>query len=265
MLTILLIVVIVIFLGVVYYKQTVQEYKLNQIEWTQRERIPELLEEGTPFVIRSIPNCPVWNRQDITKRPVFKELADWVRAVPATAAIPWNERMATMYGAQAALDPWLEETLVPHLGGMWEWMPWLFKREVQTWVGRRGLYVQRAMWSVIFPTDGEVVVTLMSAKEDRYMPAAWEGRFAHEFTAADTPYVGQLKYLDVKLRPGVALFVPAHWRMSWDVEEGATVLPCVCLYNLHTPISRLARALGGTRVTSVASPSKQPVQMQLEE
>jgi hypothetical protein len=243
MLTILLIVVIVIFLGVVYYKQTVQEYKLNQIEWSQVDRMPELMEEGTPFIIRSIPHCPVWNHADIMARPTFKDLADWMKVAPANAMMPWHEKMARMYGEQAALDPWLEETWSPQLGGVWKWLPLLFKREVQTWVGRRGLYLQRAMWTLIFPTDGEIVVTLMSAKEDRYMPAAWEGRFAHEFTAADTPYVSKLKYLDVKLRPGVALFVPAHWRMSWDVAEETDRLPCVCLYNLHTPISRMATAL----------------------
>lgn len=243
MLTLILITCICLFLGAVFYKQTVQEYKLNQIEWNQRERIPELCEEGTPFIVRSAPPCPVWNGADVLARPVFADLATWVRAAPPSANMPWHRRMSLQYGKDAVLAPWLEETWLPQLGHLRSTLPTLFPVEIQAWVGGRGLYPLKAMWTMICPTDGEVIVTLMSAKEDKYLPAQYLGKAPHEFTIADTPYVGHIKYLDVKLRPGVALFVPAHWKVAWSVADGCEKIPFVCLYSLHTPISKLATLL----------------------
>ena len=243
MLTGILIVCILIFLGAVFYKQTVQEYKLNQIEWSQRERIPELLEEGTPFVVRSAPLCPVWNATDVGARAVFTDLATWVQAAPPTAKMPWHRRMSLQYGKDAVLAPWLEETWLPHTGTLRSTFPALFPQEIQAWVGGRGLYPLKAMWSIIFPTEGDIIVTLMSAKEDKYLPVQYFGKSPQEFTNADTPYVSKLKYLDIKLRSGVALFVPAHWKVAWAAADDTSRIPFVCIYSLHTPISKLAAML----------------------
>lgn len=255
MLTWILLIVILFFLGAVFYKQTIQEYKLNQIEWSQADRLGEMLEEGTPFIVRSIPSCPVWRRVDVEARADFKELADWVRAVRGDGVMPWRPALAAAYGRQVNMGPWLDEIWQPHMPRIWSLASFLFPREVQVWAGGRGLYEQKAAWTMIFPTEGEVIVTMMSKKEDKYMPAAWQGRFADSFTTADSAYVSQLKYLDVKLRPGAALFVPAHWKVSFAVVDADAdgALPFVCMINYHTPISKLA-SLGSASAVAVAPP-----------
>ncbi len=251
----ILIICILFFLGAVFYKQTIQEYKLNQIEWSQADRLGELLEEGTPFVLRSTPICPVWTAADVRQRAEFKELADWVAAAGADAQMPWHEHMASIYGRKALLEPWLDEIWTPVLPRIRSYIPFLFPRDIQVWAGGRGLYTQRAAWTLLFPTDGSVVVTMMSTKEDKYMPAAWQGRFADSFTVADSPYVTQLKFLDVKLRPGTALFIPAHWKVSWAATPApAEKMPFVCLIGLHTPISKLATVLA----PAAAAPRPKP-------
>jgi hypothetical protein len=99
---------------------------------------------------------------------------------------------------------------------------------------------------------------MMSKKEDKYMPAGWQGRFADSFTVADSPYVSQLKYLDIKLRPGTALLVPAHWKVSWagaaGADKGTAELPFMAIIGLHTPISKLATLAAG----SVIAPRPKP-------
>ena len=246
MLTWILIICIIFFLGAVFYKQTIQEYKLNQIEWNQGDRIGELFEEGTPFIVRSTPICPVWTNADVSQRSDFKELADWVSVVDAQGIMPWHDHMATIYGKKALLDPWLDEIWTPVLPRIRSILHFLFPRDVQVWAGGRGLYEQKAAWTLLFPTQGAIIVTMMSKKEDKYMPAGWQGRFADSFTVADSPYVSQLKYLDIKLRPGTALFIPAHWKVSWTaapLTETDAILPFVAIIGLHTPISKLATAV----------------------
>lgn len=235
----ILLIGIIFFLGTIFYKQTVQEYKLNQIEWTQVESsvsaLADLFDEGTPFIVRNTPVSPVWNMMDICSRGEFKELADWAKSAPTDSIMPWHAHMASHYGQTANIDPWLDETWLQHIPFQRRLIP----RELQLWVGGRGLYQERAAWVAVMPTEGSVLATIMTTKEDKYLPAGWRGRFADSFTQADTPYVAQIKYLDIKLRAGTALFLPAHWKLSWQTAS-TEEMPFICMMYLHTPISKLA-------------------------
>jgi hypothetical protein len=70
--------------------------------------------------------------------------------------------------------------------------------------------------------------------------------FPDEFTAKDTPFVADVKYMDVILRPGNGLFMPAHWFVSWKSHVVATsseksaALPMVGTISYHSPVSLLA-------------------------
>ena len=63
-----------------FYKQSICEFRINQIEWSQKDNIQELLHEKIPLVIRTIPSAAFWTNADVTNRscydsiPVFKEL-----------------------------------------------------------------------------------------------------------------------------------------------------------------------------------------------
>jgi hypothetical protein len=71
---------------------------------------------------------------------------------------------------------------------------------------------------------------------ESFLPAQWINRFPTDFTAKDTPFLTELKYIDIILRPGTALFIPPHWFVSYI----GSVLPLVCTISYHTPISYLA-------------------------
>ena len=244
----ILLIGILFFLSAVFYKQTVQEYKLNQIEWIQIDSISELIDEGTPFIIRNTPQSPVWNMTDIRSRDTFKELADWAAHVKTDAIMPWHSHMASHYASLANMDPWIDETWIQHIPFQRRLIP----RELQLWAGGRGLYQERAAWVAVMPTEGTIIATVMTTKEDKYLPSNWRGRFADSFTQADTPYVSQIKYLDIKLRAGTVLFLPAHWKLSWQTASEEE-LPFVCIMHLHTPISKLASLIPVTASAASAA------------
>jgi hypothetical protein len=58
-------------------------------------------------------------------------------------------------------------------------------------------------------------------------------------TVYDTPFVGDLKFMDIVVRPGHMLIMPSHWFVCWT---GLTEqCPMVCSVEYHTPISRLIK------------------------
>ena len=101
------------------------------------------------------------------------------------------------------------------------------------------------------------MVNLITTGQDDYLPHPWEGTFPSLYTIGDTPYVWSIKFMDVILRPGHALFVPAHWKIAWEPTEEMMELgvPFVCTVDLHTPWSWLATK-AWIRATTPVVPQK---------
>jgi hypothetical protein len=88
--------------------------------------------------------------------------------------------------------------------------------------------------------DGEITLTIMPENVQTSLPANWLGCFPANLTIKDTPFVGDLKFIDIILRPGNCIFMPAHWFVSWTTTAAATKTPMVGTISYHTPISYLA-------------------------
>jgi hypothetical protein len=54
----------------------------------------------------------------------------------------------------------------------------------------------------------------MTEHQEQFLPKGWRGRFPERFTVQDTPLVGEIKYITIKVRPGTLLCVPTHWFVS---------------------------------------------------
>jgi len=248
----LLALVVVFFLGVLFYKQRIEEYRLNQIEWPQREQLGELQEERIPIVVRGMPRAPIWTYADIEARDQFstlrvgdggETLPAWIKGAGPDSAVPYGVAVAESLAQIALVESWLASTWLPVMEGVRRALPTLFPMIPSVWAGAHGLTAAKAQWTLLFPTDGEMVVTLMNDKEKAFLPKGWEGSFPRSYTAADTPFVGSINYIDVILRPGHALWIPAHWKYAWENLEGAPSVPLVCKVDVHTPISLAAARL----------------------
>lgn len=244
--------VVVFFLGVLFYRQRIEEYRLNQIEWPQREQLGELQEERIPIVVRGMPRAPIWTYTDVQARGQYSTLRvgaeglalpNWISTAGPDSAAPYGAAVAESLAQIAMVEPWLAATWLPSLEAVRRALPTLFPMIPSVWAGARGLTTSQAQWTLLFPTDGEIVVTLMNDKEKAFLPAGWEGTFPRAYTAADTPFVGSLNYIDIILRPGHALWIPAHWKYAWENLEGAPSVPLVCKVDVHTPISLAAARL----------------------
>ena len=81
-------------------------------------------------------------------------------------------------------------------------------------IGELGLRKTTGRTTLIYPTSGSFEVTLLTEHQEKFLPSGWRGRFPEVFTLQDTPLVGEIKYITIKLRPGHMLCLPTHWFYS---------------------------------------------------
>lgn len=246
MLEIILIVFILFLILTFFYKQAVCEFRINQIEWSQKDNISSLLNEKVPLVLRTIPSATFWTHDDITLRPCYKDipifqetkLTEWILSSTPDSICPWKypqaEIIATASNVNIWAKKWLNNIIINPLLKLW-----MFPK-YHCWAGNIGLRKLFATWTCLFPVDGEIIVSLMPENAETSLPSNWLGCFPANLSTKDTPFVGDLKFIDIILRPGNCLFMPAHWFISWTATEHSNKTPMTCTISYHTPVSYLA-------------------------
>lgn len=244
MLEIILIISILFLIITFFYKQAVCEFRINQIEWSQKENINELLNEKVPLVMRSIPSATFWTHQDVLVRPCFRDipifqettLTDWIMSSTPKSICPWKysqaEIIANISGIHIWATKWLHSFVIHPLLKFWLYPKY------HCWAGNVGLRKTFATWTCIFPVDSEITLTIMPESVQNSLPEKWVDTFPADLTIKDTPFIADLKFIDIILRPGNCIFMPAHWFVSWVAAGDKT--PMVCSISYHTPISLLA-------------------------
>jgi hypothetical protein len=187
-----------------------------------------------------------WTHDDVLARPCFQNipifrettLTDWIATSTAESVCPWKypqaETIAQASGIQVWAHKWVNPVVIHPL------LKWWMTPRYHCWAGNVGLRKTFATWTCLLPVDGEIVVSVMSELVESSLPAVWTGCFPGALTTKDTPFVGDLKFVDIILRPGNCLFMPAHWFVSWTGKEEGAKVPMVCTISYHTPISLLA-------------------------
>lgn len=269
MLEIILIIVVCFLILTFFYKQAVCEFRINQMEWNQKDKtdaltltlpknpIREILHEKVPLVIRGIPKASFWTHEDVANRscfleiPVFQDmsLTEWLKdAKSATAKshvlCPWKYPQAEAIAKESGIAIWAKKYINPVI--IHPMLRFWLTPSYHCWAGTVGLRKTFATWTCLFPVDGALSVTIMPESVESSLPVHWRNCIVKNLTAKDTPFLSDLKYMDVILRPGTCLFMPAHWYVSWTSHETSTVVPMACTISYHTPISSLAFSGGAS-------------------
>jgi hypothetical protein len=174
MLEFILIIGIIFLILTFFYKQAVCEFRINQIEWTQKDTITSLLNEKVPLVIRTIPSATFWTHEDVLARPCFKDipifqettLTDWVASSTIDSLCPWKhtqaETIANVSGINIWANKWLNPLIINPVLKLW-----MFPK-YYCWAGNYGLRKTFATWTCFFPVDGEIEVKYNQKKNAKY-------------------------------------------------------------------------------------------------
>jgi hypothetical protein len=244
---IILIIIVVFLILFFFYRQAICEFRINQIEWQQKDNMTQLLGEKSPIVLRGIPATTFWTHEDVNLRdcfsqiPVFKELSlkEWLNAGTPDTNCQWMDKEAEQIASVSSMKIWATKWLNPYI--IHRFLKWWIYPKYYCWAGSKGLQKTIATWTSIFVTDGEISVSIMPESNEAFLPPVWKDRFPSEFTVKDTPFINDLKYVDIILRPGNCLFMPAHWYIAW--LSTSEVIPLVAMIQYHTPVSFITMQL----------------------
>lgn len=246
MLEILGILAVVFFIAVLFYKQANESFEVLQLEAARIEELPTLYSDHAPIVVRSYKTPSLGTRQELEKRPHILSMTVasnfTLRALLGSTGslkeYTWPPATAEYLARETGLQTWFSMHLFPFITPS-PYTRWIYTQKTSLWPHHRGLFKTAAFQTLFMPTQGEAIVTLLLSKSEPYLPNSWKGRVFSKLTTADTPLLGQIQCIEIKLRPGNLLLLPPHYIV--DVRSANDEAPTwMFIGEVHHLISRLS-------------------------
>lgn len=241
--------IIILAVCIVIYRGAVHEFQILQKEYTPENDWKQPLSEQLPLVIRNLPrhllggwthaktahkHWIVYIRQN---RKKFR--TTWAEWLKDPSILPENiNEIATVARLQNTIQNWSMEGIT-----RWSWLPpatplpYIFGSEQFLGVSKTA-----AEFTVIVSTDGEPL-DLWIAHEGA-VPTNVADKLINKDPWIQTnktiPWIGEVKYIEVKLRPGNAILIPKHWYYACKPSASYSWF---WIGEFHTPISAAASAM----------------------
>ena len=250
---------------VIFYRAANHEYTILQKDWGDEEvKWSNLISERMPIVVRQVPKS--WTKL-------------WTKA--RTAKFGWpvvlqenGKRMRTTWSGLLNAMPNLRQQILntsdlANASGLQEsaaeiglafrrpfWLPGSFSvsnlsahvvpPRDEAFIGLRKTTAEATCW---IATDG-IPLRLWIAHEGatkggEYLPPRPQGRDPWNLKPEESPWISELKFMEIRLRPGNLFVLPPHWWIGIKCDtalpdkptmEGGWFWTC----EFHSPISWLA-------------------------
>jgi hypothetical protein len=234
MLEVLLVVLLILVFFLIAYKGAIHEFQILQKDWKPTIDWSALLAEQLPLVIRNVE--PTWIGSWTKKATVNKTWPIQLRRDGALFKGRWNEWLASAPGQPPLTPETLQEisTIVAaplplwEDGGFyrWSWIPAHLTRTTALVLGPtdiRPVQKTTAATTLLQATDG-APLTVWLAHEGA-VPAKVVSAILRKdpwsLTADAVPWISEVKFVEIRLRPGNAIAIPTHW--YWAMRSEATV------------------------------------------
>ncbi len=255
------------------YRGAIHEFQILHKDYDEEHNWSELLGEELPLVVRGLPKSWLggWTYKQTHKKTWVtvvragtnnkKFKTTWSNWLSTPAPRPFPEESMKEIAAVSRLDHAFSNWTADGFR-RWSYLPsgtpTPFVLSDPQFIG-----VQKATaeQTVITATDG-APLELWIAHEGA-IPANvaddLAGKDPWTQTTADIPWIGEVKYVEIKLRPGNAVVLPKHW---WWALRPAAPAPAqqqqqqqqqqedawFWVAALHTPVSWIATNLKGTKI-----------------
>lgn len=213
------------------YRTAVQEYTfaqpaaLDELRAVLSEKTPAMLEVGV-----------------LPWRPAIASTASWTVVVQGAAMSvqDWDGQGRIENGSALATEMGLDTGLMDiATARAWWWLPGMYGAEVHrlgsaepiglTWVTAERRWVGCSH-------GAPLTVWLVHSRYRRFLQDN-DGADPWTLTAADAPWIGRVQFVEVVVKPGWCLGVPAHWGYAVKRSDGATEDAWVWTADQHSPLS----------------------------
>lgn len=230
------------------YRSTVQEYTFAQPASLEKpDQLNSVLGEKTPVMVE-IGSLP-WRPEVASKSAWMVETAEG--SVESISSWLEAEQRPALANQAAVAEQFGLSTGLADLdaGRAWWWLPGLYNTSVDILPagGVVGLSWVSGERQWIGCTSGSpLTVWLVHSRYRRFLPSVdptvpidpWS------LTVAETPWIGRVQYIEVRIRPGWCLGLPAHWGWAIRTEEPAE--SWWWLAEQHSPLSWTLSNIGNT-------------------
>lgn len=234
----LLVLTVLAVILIFFYKQAIREFRILQVD--SIDKAQPLLSERCPVVVLPAPTAQaLWTHADLNARPSLANSG--FNGLPLKEAIkrpafPLKTETAESLADKSGVSIWVNQHLLPAFKtGSW-WTPCLTAR-TEVAIGAQGLRQTAGYTTLLMATENAIQVSLLNESSNPYLPEGWEGKRLSKLTRDDAPFLPQINFVDVIIRPGSALLIPPHWKVCWEnLEPKETAL--AVLVEIHHPVSR---------------------------
>jgi hypothetical protein len=251
-LEIIFVFILVLAVSVFAYRGSVHEFQILQREYIAHTPWDELLNEQLPIVIRSLPKSLLggWSESrtagkrwpvtiydpEQTKR--YKTTWDsYLRE--NTPYIPENiDEIAAIAKLDETIQNWTADGF-----HKWYWIPSSVPNPVVAQPSfTQGVSKALAEATVIVNTEGAPLHIWLAhgGAIPSNVVSALLGKNPWIQTTDDIPWITEVKYVEIIVRPGNALLIPRHWYYAISASEAPT---WYWIGEFHSPISWLVRKL----------------------
>ena len=233
----LLVLAVLAVILVFFYKQAVKEFRILQTD--SLDKAQSLLHERCPVVVLPAPTPKaLWTRADIQQRPTLHNTivtaGKSLKRLLTFESVQLNPEDGETLAAVSGFKIWAAQHLLPAFQTAW-WGPFLTTR-TEVCIGSQGLRQTYAYPTILLATEHAVQVSLLNEASDPYLPHNWQGKRLSKLTRDDAPFLPQIQYVDVIVRPGSALLIPPHWKVCWENQDPKKIA-LTAWVEVHHPVS----------------------------
>jgi len=231
----IVILAVLLFIAVLFYKQANEQFEILQITAERIQELPTLYQDRSPIVVSDFPTPNLGTYAEISKRPHIMQmsLANQIsigQAIHSRMLFP--SKGAEILAKESGLSIWFEHHLYKALLPS-PYTSWVYSFKTSLWPNKRGMFKTKAFQTLLMPTQGTAILTLMLPKMIPYLPTKWSGRAFSSLSAQDTPLLSEIKFLEIRLRKGNLLLLPAHLIADIRSEEDSWTF----MAEIHHPVS----------------------------
>jgi hypothetical protein len=235
MIEILLLLSFVFLIYIFFYKQYNKEYSLNQLEFSNMDKLNELLYEKNPIVLRSTPPINSVLPQTLLKTPRFaKVLGDYLEKKDTT--LPLSDQFESFLADETGF----------HSFGMHAWYTRFHNSIISEYItslksklcfGSKNLQKTYGLFNIIIPIEGRYICSIMNGEYEKSLPSLWKNINTIDTIISKDK---QIQYMDIILKPGSILILPAHWFYIMNEESTYSYYG---ILEYHDPASILSEYL----------------------
>ena len=249
----LVLLLITIAVCVIVYRGAVHEFQILQKDYAQDTDWSAPLSEQLPIILRDLPKHLLggWTAQKTGNRqwPVYvrdgkrKLRTTWSEWIKHPNPQPINrDELATAARFEKTIGDWGTDGI-----RRWSWLPGSTPQPYvlpnSEWLG---VTKGSAEFTTITATDGIPIMVWVAHEGAIPENDADELRGKNPWTTTSetVSWISEVKFIEVKLRPGNAILIPKHWwyAVAPDDTSGAAWF---WISEFHTPISWLITKLTG--------------------